>query len=148
MGPQAFWKFELDCEKKIHLSNGKVLIMAEASSLAKLFFHRNVTYKLLKQNCRTNICGNACAQSVSGRNKCVCSSSHALCYRCLRSCEIHNSFASYDGTSFVLVALAGLIVSEPKHWVTWSRRTGDKIEFSILVFLLNKIIFNSFLLVV
>ena len=87
-------------------------------------------------------------QSVSGRNKCVCSSSHALCYRHVRSCEIHNSFASYDGTSFVLVVLAGLIVSEPKHWVTWSRRTGDKIESSILVFLLNKIIFNSFLLVV
>ena len=54
-------------------------------------------------------------QSVLGRNKCVCSSSHALCYRRMRSCEIHNSFVSYDGTSFVLVALAWLIVIEPKH---------------------------------
>ena len=35
--------------------------MAEASSLAKKFLHRNVTYKLLKQNCKINLCGNACA---------------------------------------------------------------------------------------
>ena len=35
--------------------------MAEASSLPELFLHRNVTYKLLKQNCKTNLCGNACA---------------------------------------------------------------------------------------
>ena len=35
--------------------------MAEASSLAEFFLHRNVTYKLLKQNCKTNLCGNACA---------------------------------------------------------------------------------------
>ena len=36
-------------------------------------------------------------QSVSGRNKCMCSSSDALCYRCVRSCAIHNSFALYGG---------------------------------------------------
>ena len=36
-------------------------------------------------------------QSVSGRNKCFCSSSHVLCYGCLRLCATHNSFASYDG---------------------------------------------------
>ena len=29
--------------------------------------------------------------------------------------EIHNSFANYDGNSFVLVALTRLIVSEPKY---------------------------------
>ena len=36
------------------------------------------------------------AQSVSGRNKCMCCSSHALCYWRVRSCTIHNYFASYD----------------------------------------------------
>ena len=35
--------------------------MAEASSLAEFFLQRNVTYKLLQQNCKTNLCGNACA---------------------------------------------------------------------------------------
>ena len=58
------------------------------------------------------------------------------------------------GTSFVLVTLTGLIVSEPKHWVTWSHRAvlnflflrGKRIQY--LVFLLSHIIFNSFLLVV
>ena len=59
--PRLLQKIELECDKKFHLSNGKVLIMAEASSLAEFFLHRNVTYKLLKQNCKTNLCGNACA---------------------------------------------------------------------------------------
>ena len=59
--PRLLQEIELECDKKIRLSNGKVLIMAEASSLAEFFLHRNVTYKLLKQNCKTNICGNACA---------------------------------------------------------------------------------------
>ena len=36
-------------------------------------------------------------QSVLGRNKCMCCSSHTLCYGRVRSCAIHNSFASYDG---------------------------------------------------
>ena len=36
-------------------------------------------------------------QSVSGRNRCLCCSSHALCYGRMRSCATHNSFASYDG---------------------------------------------------
>ena len=44
-----------------YISSGKVLIMAEASSLTEFFLHRIVTYKLLKQNCKTNLCGNACA---------------------------------------------------------------------------------------
>ena len=35
--------------------------MVEASSLAEFFVHRNVTFKLLKQNSKPNICGNACA---------------------------------------------------------------------------------------
>ena len=35
--------------------------MVEVSSLGEFFLHRNVTYKLLKQNCKTNLCGNACA---------------------------------------------------------------------------------------
>ena len=43
------------------LSYGKVLIMVEASCLADFFLHRNVTYKLLKQNYKTDLCGNACA---------------------------------------------------------------------------------------
>ena len=52
--------------------------------------------------------------SVSGRNKCMCSSSHALCYGRLQSFAIHNSFASYGGMSFVLIALKRLNVSEPE----------------------------------
>ena len=36
-------------------------------------------------------------QSILGRNKCLCCSSHALCYGRVRSCATHNSFASYDG---------------------------------------------------
>ena len=59
--PRLLQEIKLECDKKFHLSNGKVLIMAEASSLAEFFLHRNVTYKLLKQNCKTNLCGNACA---------------------------------------------------------------------------------------
>ena len=57
--PRLLQEIELECDKKFHLSNRKVLIMAEASSLAEFFLHRNVTYKLLKQNCKTNVCGNA-----------------------------------------------------------------------------------------
>ena len=34
-------------------------------------------------------------QFVSGRNKYMCCSAHALCYGHVRSCAIHNSFASY-----------------------------------------------------
>ena len=33
------------------------------------------------------------------------------------------------GTSFVLVALTRLIVSKPKHWVTWSHRTCVNFPF-------------------
>ena len=58
--PRILQEIELQCDKKLHLSNGKVLIMAEASSLGEFFLQRNVTYKLLKQNCKTNLCGNAC----------------------------------------------------------------------------------------
>ena len=55
-------------------------------------------------------------QSVSGRNKCMCCSSHALCYGRVRPCAIHNSFAFYDGDmSFLLAALTRLIVRESKH---------------------------------
>ena len=59
--PRLLQEIELECNKKFLLSNRKVLIMAESLSLAEFFLHRNVTYKLLKQNCKTNICGNACA---------------------------------------------------------------------------------------
>ena len=59
--PRLLQEIEFDCAKKFHFSNGKVLIMAEALSLAEFFLHRNVIYKLLKQNCKTNSCGNACA---------------------------------------------------------------------------------------
>ena len=33
------------------------------------------------------------------------------------------------GTSFLLVILARLIDSEPKHWVSWSNRTGINFPF-------------------
>ena len=58
------------------------------------------------------------------------------------------------GASFVHVVLTGLIVSKPKHWVTWSRRTGVNLPFlrgkesSTLAFLLNHLMLNSILLVV
>ena len=37
------------------------------------------------------------SQSVLGRNECMCGSSHGLYCGHMRSCAIHNSFASYDG---------------------------------------------------
>ena len=36
-------------------------------------------------------------QSVSGREKCMCCSSPALCYGHMRSSAIHNSFTSHYG---------------------------------------------------
>ena len=59
--PRLLQEIELECDRKFHFSKKKILIMEEASSLAEFFWHRNVTYKLLKQNCKTNVCGNACA---------------------------------------------------------------------------------------
>ena len=59
--PRLLQEIELESDKNFHLSEEKVLIMAEASSLAEFFLHRNVTYKWLKQNCKTNLCGNSCA---------------------------------------------------------------------------------------
>ena len=64
--PRLLQNIELECDKTFHLSNGKVLVMAKAISLAEFFLHRNVTYKLLKQNCKTNLCGNACATDNIG----------------------------------------------------------------------------------
>ena len=46
--PRLLQEIESECDKKFHLSNGKVLIMADAASLAEFFLHRNVTYKLLE----------------------------------------------------------------------------------------------------
>ena len=58
-------------------------------------------------------------------------------------------------TWFMPVTLTGLIISELKHWVTWSHRTGINLpsfgggeESNTWVFLLNHIYLNSFLLVV
>ena len=68
-------------------------------------------------------------QSFSERNKYMCSSSHALCYGCMQLCAFYNSFALYGGTSFVLVVLTRLSVSEPKYWLTWSLRTGINFLF-------------------
>ena len=59
--PRLLQEIGLECDREFHFSNKKVLIMEEASNLAELFLHRNVIYKLLKQNCKTNICGSACA---------------------------------------------------------------------------------------
>ena len=59
--PRLLQEIESECDKKLHLSNGKVLVMAEASSFGELFLHRIIIYMLLKQNCKTNLCGNACA---------------------------------------------------------------------------------------
>ena len=68
-------------------------------------------------------------QYVLGKNNCVCSSWHVLCYGCMQLCAIQNSFATYDGTSFVLVVLTRLIVSEPKYWVTWSHSAYVNLPF-------------------
>ena len=59
--PRLFQEIQLECDRKFHFNHKKVLIMVETSSLADFFLHRNVTYKLLKQNRKTNLCGNACA---------------------------------------------------------------------------------------
>lgn len=65
---------------------------------------------LAKQSCLSQI------QSVSGRNKCICGSSHALCYRRMRLCAIHSSFVAYMvGMSFRFVVLTRLYVCEPGH---------------------------------
>ena len=70
-------------------------------------------------------------QSVSGRNKCMHGSSHMLC-----------------------CAITRLIVSEPKHLITWSHRAsinffdGGRGGSNTLVFWLNCLIFNSLWLVV
>ena len=68
-------------------------------------------------------------QSVLGTNKCICSSSHMLCYGCMQLCVIHNSFASYGGMSFLLVMSTKLNVSEPEHWITWSHRTDVNYQY-------------------
>ena len=76
-----------------------------------------------------------------GRNKCMCGSSHVLCYGCVRSKIL---LPCMMGMPFVLVALTRLNVSEPKQWVTWSHRTGINFLFlrekesNTLVFLLNR----------
>ena len=54
-------------------------------------------------------------QSVLGRNKCMCCSSHALRYGRVQSCAIRNSFASYGGVvTRAYYALTRLNVSEPE----------------------------------
>ena len=63
---------------------------------------------------------------VLGRNKCMCGSSHLLCYGCMQSFVIHNSFGYMVGSSFVLVRLRRLNISEPEPLVTWSHRTEHK----------------------
>ena len=63
---------------------------------------------------------------VLGRNKCMCGSSHLLCYGCMQSFVIHNSFGYMVGSSFVLVRLRRLNISEPEPLVTWSHRTDHK----------------------
>ena len=47
---------------------------------------------------------NRISHFVFGRNKCMCSSSHVLCYGRMQSNANHN-FDLYGGTSFVLVTL-------------------------------------------
>ena len=63
-------------------------------------------------------------QSVSGRNKYMCSSSCALCYGLVGLCAIYSFLPCMVEKSFVLVALTRLNVTEPEHWVTWSHRIG------------------------
>ena len=60
------------------------------------FFHILTSETSQKYN-RSIVILQRLLQSVSGRNKCMCCSSHALCYGCVWSYVIHNSFASYDG---------------------------------------------------
>ena len=77
------------------------------------------------------------------KNKCMCVSSHVVCCGCVWLCEIHNFLPVMVEATFVLVMLKRLNVSEPKHWSTWSHRTGINNvpllrgkESNILVFLL------------
>ena len=70
-------------------------------------------------------------------------SSYTLSCGCMRPCTLHNSFASFDGMSFPLITLTEQIVGEPKHWVTWSHRTGFNFPFlrgkiwNLLGFIIN-----------
>ena len=69
---------------------------------------------------------NSSGFSVLGRSKCMCGSSHALCYGRVWSIIL---LPWMTGRSFLLVVLTRLIVSEPKHWVTWSQTTGVHFPF-------------------
>ena len=40
--PRLLQEIELQCDRKLHLSNRKVLIMAEASSLGEFFFYMDM----------------------------------------------------------------------------------------------------------
>ena len=68
-------------------------------------------------------------EKITGRDKCICSSSHLLCYRHLPSHAIHNFFPLY-GTGVIHAC-------HPKraqcHWtrtiVTWSHRIGINFPF-------------------
>ena len=68
-------------------------------------------------------------QSVSGRNKCMCGSSHALLWMHAVVC-IPQFFCLICWYAICACWLTRLIVSESQHWVTWSHRTG--INFPLL----------------
>ena len=57
----------------------------------KMIFTRQEEFLEVKKRKKLN------KASVSGTNKCNCCSSHTLCYGCVQSYAVHNSFASYDG---------------------------------------------------
>ena len=61
---------------------------------------------------------NRISHFVFGRNKCMCSSSHVLCYGRMQSNANHN-FDLYGGTSFVLVTLtqrSKFVLVVGKYW--------------------------------
>ena len=85
-GKQSLGFFFLDVKKKKKFSScvWKLLNFI-------VLFYLSITYFIC---CTTRY---TIRQYVLRRNKCMCSSLHALCYGCVWSCTIHNFFASYDG---------------------------------------------------
>ena len=77
----------------------------------------------------TRICKNRILQSVLGRNKCMCCSSHALCYGRMWLCAIHNSFASYDGDVILISCTNKADCQGTQTLSTWSHRTGVNFPF-------------------
>ena len=88
-----FWNHKV----KVYLNFASLLVSWKITPL--YFFSSNLytwDKKQFSEWLGENSQNSLCHHSVSGRNYCMCSSSHAPCYWRVRSCAIHN-FVSYAG---------------------------------------------------